>query len=184
MSLGLDANQKTILSGNQYSALYAVKIHATPAVLAWQGVGNLVDGGDIYVGADTLLSLDLIQNSTDLSNSTIDITMSGLNSSIVTFIQNAIFDDLVVEIKVWISDENLNQVGSLKTIYSGLITNITTTSEASKTTVVISVATMLALLRKPSKQSVTHQYQRQQYSGDDFLQYQAAQTQKELIWKV
>lgn len=183
MTRGLTTGEENTLQNRLKSVLYTVKITTSPITYLWQGVGDLVDSGHTYIGSDSLLSLDSIVETGDLGNETTTITLSGLNTSILSELILPNHVQYSATIGVVLFDDVSGSPSAIKEIRTGLVDFVATSSDNNITTITITLAGINVSLQREKVVRHDHAAHLFMQPGDTIFKNQAALADREVIWK-
>lgn len=183
MTRSLTGLQLTEIGSSGLYISYCLSIKSSPELNLWQGVGDLDDGVRVYQGVDDLISLSSVSESSDLSDNSMSVALSGLSENIKPLLTASNTLGLFVELGVAILDNNLQLVDDIVIIKSGYIDHLSSQSGDKITTVTAKISGLGVRLTSSSIIRHTNPNQQELHPGDTILENQASLADREITWK-
>ena len=136
--------------GNQSNPLtdievfYAVDLaFQTANIRLWTGYGDKTIGSNTYTGSGSLLTIEGLEESSDLSARGTTLTLSGLNSTIVNYALTEEYQGREVTIYWGVGSETME-------LFRGYMDQMTIVDSAETSTISLSVESRLIALERPN----------------------------------
>tara|TARA_R100000734_G_C3319102_1_gene114285 strand:- start:2947 stop:3555 length:609 start_codon:yes stop_codon:yes gene_type:complete len=146
MSRSINANIVSALSNSEIEPFYAVKLAFSTATLyLWTGYGDKTINSETYIGTGNLLSIDGLEEASDLSSKGTDIVLNGLDSTILTYALTEEYQGREVNI-YW----GVSGVSEVVEVFSGYMDQMTIIDRGETSTIKLSVESKLIILERPN----------------------------------
>jgi hypothetical protein len=172
----------TALADPEIEVFYAVNLDFdSGSLLFWTGYGNKVIGGETYTGTGNLLTIDGLEESTDLSARGTTLTLNGLDSTIINYALSEDYQGRSVNIYLGIGSETVE-------IFSGFMDQMQITDSGETSTIKLTVESKLIVLERPVARRYTEQSHQavrnsKSLSGDDsFFRWMTRLQDKQITW--
>lgn len=172
----------TALADPEIEVFYAVKLDFDSGnLLFWTGYGSKVIGGETYTGTGNLLTIDGLEESTDLSARGTTLTLNGLDSTIINYALSEDYQGRSVTIYLGIGSETVE-------IFSGFMDQMQITDSGETSTIKLTVESKLIVLERPVARRYTEQSHQavrnsKSLSGDDsFFRWMTRLQDKQITW--
>lgn len=172
----------TALADPEIEVFYAVKLDFDSGnLLFWTGYGSKVIGGETYTGTGNLLTIDGLEESTDLSARGTTLTLNGLDSTIINYALSEDYQGRSVTIYLGIGSETVE-------IFSGFMDQMQITDSGETSTIKLTVESKLIVLERPVSRRYTEQSHQavrnsKSLSGDDsFFRWMTRLQDKQITW--
>lgn len=183
MSRTLPAALATEFGNTELKPFQAVEIHFSDGVLYfWTGYGTLTADSKTWDGIGHVLGISEATESSDLSAEGITVTLSGLDSSVLSAILNEKYKLRPLSIYVGALDGNDEVVSALYQTFSGRIDTINIQETGETVTLSINAESRLIDLNRPRTRKLTDAEQQSRYPGDTSLAQVALLADKQLDW--
>ena len=148
----------------------------------WSGVGTISWNSQSWTGAGNLLSIGEIQETTEIRASGTTLSLSGLNTSIISIALAQCRQGLAG--RVWLGglDASNAVIADPFMAFEGRLDVPEISDDGETCTVSISYESRLIALERPRERRVTHEDQQIDYPGDLFREYVAGLQDKVLTW--
>lgn len=167
---------KTALNADSVELYVAVElIFDSGALRLWTGLGNKTINGNTYTGTGTLLGISGVAEASDLSAKGIDLTLSGVDSSLVSIALQEPYQNRPVRVYLG-SDNNVLQV------FSGFMDIMTISDNGTTCEISVSCESILITLDRITPLRYTQEIQQARYSGDTFFSYVTDLADKTIVW--
>ena len=144
-------------------------------VRLWTGVGNKTIKGNIYTGTGSLLGISGLEENDDLSSPGVNITLSGLDSAIVSLALQEPYQNRECKILIGSGDDTLE-------VFSGFMDVMSIDDSGDNCTIALSVESRLIILDRKSAYRYTQETQEARYPGDTFFSYVTDLADKQVVW--
>ena len=170
------------LDNPEIEVFYAVNLDFDSANLRfWTGLGSKTIGGETYTGTGNLLTIDGLEETSDLSARGTTLTLNGLDSTIISYALAEEYQGRSVTIYLGIGSETVE-------IFSGYMDQMQVADSGDTSTIKLTVESKLIVLERPVVRRYTeqsHQAVRQSknLSGDDsFFRWLTKLQDKQITW--
>ena len=182
MSRTVPAALLTALDGDQIEVFYAVDLAFDSGNMRlWTGYGDKTIGGQTYTGTGNLLTIDGLEEASDLSARGTTLTLNGLDSTIITYALTEEYQGRLVTI-YWGVGTNTVEV------FSGYMDKMTIQDAAESATISLTVESRLIALERPN----VRRYTRESHAGvrtakglsgsDTFFDWVTKLQDKQIVW--
>jgi len=174
----------TALSNSEIEPFYAVELNFDTAALhLWTGYGDKTINSTTYTGTGNLLNIDGLEEAADLSARGTKLTLSGLDSGILTYALTEHYQGRLVKI-YW----GLKGVTDVVEVFSGYMDTMTINDEGETSTIELTVESRLITLERPANRRYTSESHKsvrvsKGLSGTDtFFDWVAPLQDKSIAW--
>jgi hypothetical protein len=155
---------------------------ATGNVYLWSGVGNLVYGGQTYLGTGAFGTISTLKETSDLVAQGATLTLSGIPSDLLALA----LDEARLGKRCWIYlgaiDGSGNVINAVYAAFAGRM-DVPIISDGDTTcTIQISVESVLVDMKRSRERRYTPEDQAIEHPGDNCFQFMAALQNTSLIW--
>ena len=182
MSRTVPAALLTALDGDEIEVFYAVDLDFDSGNLRlWTGYGDKTINSQTYTGTGNLLTIDGLEEASDLSARGTTLTLNGLDTSIVTYALTEEYQGRLVTI-YWGVGTNTVEV------FSGYMDKMTIQDSADSATISLTVESRLIALERPN----IRRYTRESHAGvrtakglsgsDTFFDWVTKLQDKQIVW--
>ena len=155
----------------------------SPAELnLWSGVGDLSYGGETYLGVGDLLGISEIKESSDISATGMNISLTGVKSSLVSVAKNHEYQGRPLTVRLGAFDPSGNLVADPIIIFSGFMDTMTIAEAGEYSTISIAVENKLIAFEKTKIRRYTAEDQKIDHPTDKGFEFVTAIVEKEIIW--
>ena len=147
------------------------------ALRIWSGIGDKSIGGQTYTGAGSLLSVGGIEESDDLSAPGANISLNGVDTSLVSLAIQEPYQNRDCRILLGSGDDFFE-------IFSGFMDVMTIEDSGETCLINLSVESRLILLDRKVPLRYTQETQNSRYPGDTFFSTVASLQDKKVNWKM
>lgn len=183
MSRTLPAALATEFGAIELKPFQAVEIEFSDGILRfWTGFGELNVDGKSWSGIGQVLGISEATEAADLAASGITVTLSGLDTSVLSAILNENYKLRPLSIYVGALDADNIPVSTLYKTFDGRMDTINIQENADKVTLVINAESRLIDLNRPRTRKLTDAEQKSRYPGDDSLAQVALLADRQLDW--
>ncbi len=144
MSRSINANIVSALANPEIEPFYAVKLaFSTATLFLWTGYGDKTINSETYIGSGNLLSIDGLEEASDLSASGTNIVLNGIDSTILTYALTEDYQGREVYI-YW----GVGGVSEVVEVFSGYMDQMIITDKGETSTIKLSVESKLIILER------------------------------------
>lgn len=182
MSRGLSSALVTELSTDNIRPVYLVSIELENSTLLYTtNIKDILYNSTNYVTASTLLSVGNVTENTDLGASGMQISLSGMNGTVVNAARDEDYQGKAVDVYLGFVDDNSDLIGAMP-FFSGFTDTINFTQSADNLTAILQAEHKLIRLRKSNKKHYTNEQQVEKFAGDLGLEFVNAINRVDLVW--
>ncbi len=168
----------------EVSPFYAVDLlFDTTPIYIWTGFGDItIDGTQTYSGIGEVLSISEVQESQDISAKGINLTLSGIPSSLLTYALNTPYQGRLCNVKFGFIDWSSPAAQNAMLVFTGYMDTMVIDEGPETSTIVTSVESRLIDLERPRNRRYTTQNQKQRHSGDLAFDFVESLQNQRLQW--
>ena len=183
MSRTLPAALATEFGSVELKPFQAVEIEFSDGILrCWTGYGTLTADGQEWEGIGQVLGISEATEAADLAANGITVTLSGLDTSVLSAILNENYKLRPLSIYVGALDDDNVPVSSLYKTFDGRMDTVNIQEDGEKVTLSINAESRLIDLNRPRTRKLTDAEQKSRYPGDDSLAQVALLADRQLDW--
>lgn len=182
MSRTVPAALLTALDGDEVEVFYAVDLAFDSGNMRlWTGYGDKTINSQTYTGTGNLLTIDGLEEASDLSARGTTLTLNGLDSTIISYALGEEYQGRLVTI-YWGVGTNTVEV------FSGYMDKMTIQDAAESATISLTVESRLIALERPN----IRRYTRESHAGirtakglsgsDTFFDWVTKLQDKQIVW--
>lgn len=169
---------RTTLTGNEFQPFYAVELDLDSGPLRlWTGYGSITIGGNVFSGVGGLLSVDGIEEVSDLSAKSASVTLNGLQSSILS----AAFTE-PVQYRPATIYFGLRDDGIANAIFGGQVNTVDISDDGQSSAIQVTIDSIYITLDRVRPRRYTHASQTSRYSTDTFFDWVAKLQDQQVVW--
>lgn len=184
MSRDVPSAVLTALEGKEVFPFFAVSMAFLSGTLyMWSGYGDLVYGGNTYIGAGQLLSISAVSETTELEAKGSTLTLSGIPSSFLSLALSEQYQGRECNIYFGLLTANtVTPIDSFVEIFSGELDQMNISEAADTATISVTAENALIKLERPVVRRFTDSDQRSRFPTDKGLEFVAGLQDKEIFW--
>ena len=185
MARTIGSTFSTQLSSSQTRPFYAVEFLYTQPLRMWTGYGEFTILSQDYLGLGNLISIGQVQESADTKASGINITLSGLDTSVLSGAFNETQQGIVVNLYfgvLTITDNALAIVDTPYQIFSGTVDTVSIAEDGQTSTIAYTIESKLISLEKALDFRYTDQDQKFFFPNDKGLEFVDDVQNKSIDW--
>ena len=185
MARTIGSTFSTQLSSSQTRPFYAVEFLYTQPLRMWTGYGEFTILSQDYLGLGNLISIGQVQESADTKASGINITLSGLDTSVLSGAFNETQQGIVVHLYfgvLTITDNALAIVDTPYQIFSGTVDTVSIAEDGQTSTIAYTIESKLISLEKALDFRYTDQDQKFFFPNDKGLEFVDDVQNKSIDW--
>lgn len=148
-------------------------------VRLWDGIGDLVFNANTYTGTGNLLAISSIQESAEIGAKGITLTLSGINSTILSYALNENYQ--YRNIKVYVGTIDGATVDEYQ-IFSGRMDVMTITERGENCDITLTAENRLIDLERPRVRRYTSEDQKGLHSNDLGFDFVNSLQEAEIEW--
>ena len=182
MSRTVPAALLTALDGDEIDVFYAVDLAFDSSnIRLWTGYGDKTINSNTYTGSGNLLTIDGLEEASDLSARGTTLTLNGLDSTIVTYALTEEYQGRLVTIYWGVGNNTVE-------VFSGYMDKMTIQDSAEGATIQLTVESRLIALERPN----VRRYTRESHAGvrtakslsgsDTFFDWVTKLQDKQIVW--
>lgn len=176
MSRTVPADLLTALGQSEVELFYAVELNfSSSPVRLWTGFGDKTIGTDTYIGSGNLLMIDGIDEVNDLSAKSMNLSLSGVPSSLVSLALQEPYQRRSCKVYLGSGD-------SVIEIFSGLMNTMTIEDSGESSVINLTVESKLIELERSSNWRYTAESHKQRHAGDTFFDFVAELQDVSIVW--
>ena len=180
---GLDASIINRLGADHQEIFFAVKAEFdTDDIMLWTGSGDLVIGGDTYVGAGELLTISNSEESSDIRSNGVSLSISGMDTDVLGYALTENYQNRPFTLLMGYLMGGANESAGEVILFRGRMISIVIKDSTNGSTIEVSAENRLLDLQRPSKYRYTKESQNFLYPNDVSLNRIASLQDKEIIW--
>lgn len=180
---GIDTKTALRLSQDHQEIKFALKAEFdTDTVLIHTGLGDLVIGGETYLGAGSLLAISDIEDSKELKSAGVTFSISGMDAEVLGYALNENYQNRPISLFMAFVSGGTDDVDGYLTLYKGRMINIDISDDVSGSNITLQTENRLLDLRRPSNIRYTRESQEYLYSGDTSLDQVNKISQMNIEW--
>lgn len=152
-------------------------------VRLWTGIGELVWGGETYLGSGTLLSISDIEEKQEAEANGVAFNLTGVPSWIVSLALQENYQGRPVRLWFTALEEFTRAlVGTPNLVFGGNMDVMEHTDTGETANITLTVENRMAILKQKRAFYLTPEDQKRRYAGDLGLDFVPSIIDKELIW--
>ena len=183
MSRSLPAALSTELNATELKPFYAIELAFDSDTLRfWTGYGTIEANNEEWIGSGIVLTISTSSETTDLAANGINITLSGLDTSLVALALLENYRGRSAKLYIGALDAENQPVSDLYQVFAGRMDIMTIQEDGSTATISISIENVLIDLERPRARKYTNEEQLARYSGDNSLENVAKLADKQISW--
>lgn len=181
-SRDLNSDIANRLSNDNQNIAYAVDLEFDSGELnLWTGVGDFTSGSKTYTGAGELLTISNIEETNELASTNLTISISGLNSDIVSYATTEDYQNRPITLKLFFFHAGTTEEIESMILFKGRMDTLTV-NDGNAFSVVISAENKLIDLTRPKNLYYTPETQEFLHSGDKGLEFVPKIQEQRLNW--
>mgnify|MGYP003669156022 CR=1 FL=1 len=155
----------------------------SPNVLnIWNGIGDLAYGGNTYTGTGDLLSISQITETSDISATGINVTLTGVKTSFIAIAKDHEYQGRPLTVSLGAFDASGDLIADPVIVFSGFMDTMTISESGANSTISIAVENKLIAFERTKVRRYTAEDQKIDHPTDKGFEFVTAIVQKEIIW--
>lgn len=182
-SRDIHADVSARLANDTQNIAYAVSAEFDSGTLnLWTGIGDFTGSDSItYTGAGELLTISNIEETNELASTNLTISISGLNSDIVSYATTEDYQNRPITLKLFFFHAGTTEEINSMILFKGRMDTLTV-NDGDAFSVVITAENKLIDLTRPKNLYFTPETQEFLYSGDKGLEFVPKIQEQSLNW--
>tara|TARA_B100001093_G_scaffold161054_1_gene153480 strand:- start:3290 stop:4090 length:801 start_codon:yes stop_codon:yes gene_type:complete len=155
----------------------------SPAELnVWSGVGDLTYGGETYLGVGDLLGISQIQETSDISASGMNVSITGVKSSFLVIAKDHEYQGRPITVRLGAFNASGSLVSDPIIVFSGFMDTMTIAENGEYSTITIAAENKLVAFEKTKVRRYTAEDQKIDYPTDKGFEFVTAIVEKQIMW--
>jgi len=148
----------------------------------WSGVGDISFDSVTYTGLGDLLSISDIKETSDISATGINVSLSGVKTSLIAIAKNQDYQGRELTVRLGAFNETGSLIADPVIIFSGFMDTMTIAEAGSYSTISIAVENKLVALERAKVRRYTAEDQKIEHPTDKGFEFVTSIVQKEIFW--
>jgi len=187
MSRTLSSGMTDVTTADVVRPAYFVRMIFTDGGLPdflniWTGVGDLAFGGNTYTGLGDLLQISEITETSDMSVSGINVTITGLKESFLVVAKDRNYQGSPLTVSFGAFDSTGSLIDDPAIVFSGFMDVMTITESGENSQIAIAVENKLIAFDRSKVRRYTAEDQKIDHPTDKGFEFVTAIVEKEIIW--
>jgi hypothetical protein len=180
---GLSSAQLTaIQSGNIRPAFFVEANFASGPIYVWSGRGSIAWGGHTWLGVGTLGTISTIEEGSGVDAKGITLSMSGIDSSLLTEVMTEFQVGLPVIVRLGLFDANLALIDDPVIAWAGRMDQPTIDVDGQTCTISINCENRLVEMNVAVDRRYTNEDQQLDYPGDRGMEFVSSIQDVTIYW--
>jgi hypothetical protein len=151
------------------------------ALRIWSGHESRSYGGNSFVGAGNLLSINLANESTEISAKSVSVGLNGINSSVVSLALSEDYRDRTLKIWLWFLDSG-SIVADPYNLFTGYMNTINISDAGETCSISVTAESRLVDLQRPRLRRYTSEDQKIDFPSDLGLDFVTSIQEAQVKW--
>lgn len=178
----LSTEMQNIAGSEVVRPIMLITMEFSTTLRLWNGIGDLDYSSNTYTGVGDLIAVSPMGESTEISAKGCNITLSGVNQSLVDKAKSEDYQGRKVTIELGALDDNGDIVSSPVIVFKGFMDVMSITEGGEHSTINLSVENSLILFDKTKVRRYTDNDQKIDHAGDEGFAFVTKIQDKPLIW--
>ena len=148
----------------------------------WSGVGDISFDSVTYTGLGDLLSISDIKETSDISATGINASLSGVKTSLIAIAKNQDYQGRELTVRLGAFNETGSLIADPVIIFSGFMDTMTIAEAGTYSTISIAVENKLVTFERSKVRRYTAEDQKIDYPADKGFEFVTSIVQKEIFW--
>jgi len=168
----------TALSQETVQPYYAVELlFASGALRLWTGYSDRTIGSNTYTGTGNLLAISGLEEVSDLSAKSIDLSLSGVPSNLVSLALTEAYQRRIVRVYFGTADTSVPVE-----VFSGLMDTMTIQDSGETSLITLVVESKLIQLERASNRRYTEENHSARFPNDTFFSFVTKLQDEQVVW--
>lgn len=147
----------------------------------WSGHESRSYGGNSFIGAGNLLSINLADESTEIAAKSVSVGLNGINSSIVSLALSEDYRDRTLKIWLWFLDSG-SIVSDPYNVFTGYMNTINVQDSGETCSISVTAESRLVDLQRPRLRRYTSEDQKIEFPSDLGLDFVTNIQEAQVKW--
>tara|TARA_S200002703_G_scaffold154916_1_gene158425 strand:- start:4932 stop:5495 length:564 start_codon:yes stop_codon:yes gene_type:complete len=148
----------------------------------WTGLGDLTVDGNTYTGVGTILGIQPIEESSELSANGASFTLSGVQQALLALARDEDYQGRPVTLKLGAFDDNGDVISDPVIIFSGFMDVMSIEDGGETGNISLSAENKLISFERASIRRYTDKDQQLFHPGDKGFEFVTSVQEKDLLW--
>lgn len=148
----------------------------------WNGLGELVHGGNTYVGGGTLINVDAVRENAEMRADSTRITLSGIPSEMISIALQEDYQGRAIYVDMAFLNEGGAVISDPVRVITGRADQMTIDDNGETATIGVTVESEVARFERSSARRLTPQGLRSIYPGDKGLDFVPRLQNTDIRW--
>jgi hypothetical protein len=148
----------------------------------WSGVGDLSFDSVTYTGLGDLLSISDIKETSDISATGINVSLSGVKTSLIAIAKDQDYQGRELTVRLGAFNESGSLIADPVIIFSGFMDTMTIAEAGAYSSITIAVENKLVAFERAKVRRYTAEDQKIEYPADKGFEFVTSIVQKEIFW--
>ena len=148
----------------------------------WSGVGDLSFDSVTYTGLGDLLSISEIKETSDISATGINVSLSGVKTSLIAIAKDQDYQGRELTVRLGAFNESGSLIADPVIIFSGFMDTMTIAEAGTYSSITIAVENKLVAFERAKVRRYTAEDQKIEYPADKGFEFVTSIVQKEIFW--
>ena len=148
----------------------------------WSGVGDISFDSVTYTGLGDLLSISDIKETSDISATGINVSLSGVKSSLIAIAKDQEYQGRELSVRLGAFNESGSLIADPVIIFSGFMDTMTIAEAGTYSTISIAVENKLVAFERSKVRRYTAEDQKIDHPTDKGFEFVTSIVQKQIIW--
>tara|TARA_B110000114_G_scaffold176579_1_gene207389 strand:- start:97 stop:699 length:603 start_codon:yes stop_codon:yes gene_type:complete len=148
----------------------------------WSGVGDLSFDSVTYTGLGDLLSISEIKETSDISATGINVSLSGVKTSLIAIAKDQDYQGRELTVRLGAFNESGSLIADPVIIFSGFMDTMTIAEAGTYSSITIAVENKLVAFERAKVRRYTAEDQKIEHPADKGFEFVTSIVQKEIFW--
>ena len=148
----------------------------------WSGVGDLSFDSVTYTGLGDLLSISEIKETSDISATGINVSLSGVKTSLIAIAKDQDYQGRELTVRLGAFNESGSLIADPVIIFSGFMDTMTIAEAGTYSSITIAVENKLVAFERAKVRRYTAEDQKIDHPADKGFEFVTSIVQKEIFW--
>jgi len=148
----------------------------------WSGVGDISFDSVTYTGLGDLLSISDIKETSDISATGINVSLSGVKTSLIAIAKDQDYQGRELTVRLGAFNETGSLIADPVIIFSGFMDTMTIAEAGTYSTISIAVENKLVAFERSKVRRYTAEDQKIDHPTDKGFEFVTSIVQKEIFW--
>ena len=182
MTRSLGTNFQNQIDSSALKPFFAVDVGFSTALRLWTGYSDITIGGSTFTGSGNLLAISGVDESADIRANGVKITLTGLDSSIISSALTEDSQGTVVKIYFGVLNDASEVVDTPYQTFEGFIDTMSILEDGESAQISVDVENKLVTLERPANRRYTDQDQKESFPDDKGLEFVDSLQNKSVVW--